>query len=185
MSLMQKFIDLEQKVENALREVRVGFPEGAKQQLLAWGSDVSEWMSIHHMEVILSLAAALVLMGIAFIAFFSHKNKAQLQLIASLQDRKDYWADRSRYWWETYLEEVEECRMLHSKVSELEEKLEDALEEADSQKIFRDLAEANAEVLEDKVSELQEEVETLKTLADSYNDLVEKLDAAHDTPKAA
>lgn len=206
MSLMQTFIDLEQKLEHALKEVRVGFPEGLKQQLLAWGYDVSVWMSEHHMEVIASLAVTLMLVVGLFTYVYVKSNKAKLAAIASLEAElvserlnKEFWQRRATYWLHRYtdatteLEEfsdtvADQAATIHELRTEVDETLSlvTTLQDkvADLETDLKD-AEESAEHWEEKwddatdeVSDLQDQVEKLTELSERYSDLVVELDKA-------
>lgn len=186
MSLLQTFIDLEQKIETALKEVRVGFPEGLKQQLLAWGYDVGVWMSAHYMEVIASLAVALLLViGLfSFILWTQHKSEVRLinQLKHMTLDCVFYKRAR-QIWYKAHSEAVleldemtEHRNVLLSEIEALERRVDELDNSETDLKIKVEELESEISDQAVEISELEDRVDDLKCDRDHFVDKCDEKD---------
>lgn len=178
MSLMQTFIDLEQKLENALKEMRVGFPEGLKQQILSWGYDVSVWYSAHRMEVWSSLAVAFVLTSVLIFFLYWKENKNLLRLVRALSFEKDLAkADKDRYF--------VAYNSLRSRSNDLREELETEIDELKSIielkcKVIEDLME-NETFLQEQIADKDNEISDLQVDVSTLEDQLTEKDDQIDT----
>lgn len=200
MSFTTGFIDLYLRVENYIKEIRVGFPEGLKVYLLSLCNDVGAWFSVHYMTVIV-LAVTTALLSLVVYGSWKY-HELHNKYLRALEDRDMLKRSRERWvqWYDSaskradanYYKLVDVTVELDSvkaeleyRITELEEERDEAITDYQEAANDRDFYESELEdarnerdEAQSEVESLTERVETLESVNETYKDLVHELEAA-------
>lgn len=200
MSFTTGFIDLYLRVENYIKEIRVGFPEGLKVYLLSLCNDVGAWLSVHYMTVIVLAVTTALLSLVVYGSWKINALNAKYQ--KALDDVQAWKESRNRFvkWYqnasfeatrlgvEIYdltTEHESTVARLEYRITELEEERDEALSDYQEAANDRDYYESELDDMrserdeaQSEVDSLTERVETLASINDTYKELVENLEAA-------